>query len=112
MFYLTPQEKSVVLGLCLIVFTGTLVNIGLQKNIRVFNWLHTAQRNVPINRININQASIEDLLKVPGIGPKTAEFIVSYRRSHGAFTSFEPLLQAKGMSPQRYERIIKYLKVR
>lgn len=86
-----------------------MINIGLQKNIRVFNWLHTAQKNSPITRININRASVEDLLKVPGIGPKTAEFIASYRHTHGEFTDFEPLNQARGMNPQRYERIIKYL---
>lgn len=109
--YLTPQEKSVVLGLCLIVFAGTLVNIGLQKNIRVFNWLHIYQENIPINRIDINKASVEDLLRVPGIGPKTAEFIASYRLKQGAFKDFEPLHQARGMSPERYERIIKYFKI-
>ena len=88
-----------------------MINIGLQKNIRVFNWLHTAQKNAPINLININKASVEDLLKVPGIGPKTAQFIVSYRHTQGPFKDLEPLHQARGMNPQRYERIIRYLKI-
>ncbi len=111
MIHLTPQERAVVLGLCVIIFSGTLINIGLQKNMRVFNWLHTAQKSAPINQININKASVEDLLKIPGIGPKTAQFIVSYRHSQGEFKNLEPLYQARGMSPQRYEKITRYLKI-
>jgi competence protein ComEA len=81
------------------------------KNIRVFDWLHTAQKNSVSIQININKASVEELLRVSGIGPKTAEFIVSYRHSNGLFTNLEVLHQARGMSPSRYERIIKHLKI-
>ncbi len=111
MFHLTPQEKAVVLGICVIVFVGSMVNIGLQKNLRAFDWLHSTQKKSLVTAININQASVEDLLKVPGIGPKTAEFILKYRHSKGVFTSLEPLKQARGMSPQRYERLIQYFKI-
>ncbi len=111
MFHLTPQEKSVAVGLCVIIFLGTLVNIGLQKNLRVFDWLHTAQKKSLATAININHASVDDLLRVPGIGPKTAQYIAEYRHMNGPFTSLEPLQSMKGMSPQRYERIIKYLKI-
>jgi len=111
MFYLTPQEKSVVTSLCIIIFAGTIINIGMQKNLRAFDWLHTAQKKSLATAININRASVEDLLRVPGIGSKTAEYIMAYRHAQGPFTNFEPLHDAKGMSPQRYERIIKYLKI-
>ncbi len=111
MFHLTPQEKSVVTSLCVIIFAGTLVNIGLQKNLRAFDWLHTAQKKSLATAININRASVDDLLRVPGIGVKTAEYITTYRHTNGPFTSLEPLQLMKGMSPERYERIIKYLKI-
>ncbi len=100
-----------VVSLCVIIFCGTLVNIGLQKNLRLFNWLHSAQKGSLTTAININRASVDDLLRVPGIGPKTAEYIIVYRHTHGPFTDFDPLRGARGMSPQRYERIIKYLKI-
>ncbi len=88
-----------------------MVNIGLQNNLKIFDWLHTTQKKSLATAININRATVEDLLRVPGIGPKTAEYILGYRHSNGAFTSLEPLQQARGMSPQRYERLIKYLKI-
>ena len=111
MIHLTPQEKSVVISLCVIVFSGTIIHIGLQKDLRVFDWLHTAQKGSLVTAININNASIDDLLRVPGIGPKTAAYIMAYRHTNGAFTDLEPLLKARGMSPQRYERLLKYLKI-
>src|SRR5258708_6010077 len=111
MFYLTPQEKRVVLSLCVIVFCGTLVQIGLQKNLRVFDWLHSSQKSSLATAININRANVDVLLRVPGIGPKTADYIMAYRHTQGLFSDLEPLRQAKGMSPQRYDRIIKYLKI-
>ncbi|MBF0490224.1 MAG: helix-hairpin-helix domain-containing protein [Candidatus Omnitrophica bacterium] len=95
----------------MIVFAGTLINIGLQKNLRLFDWLHVTQKKTLATAININRATVEDLLKVPGVGFKTAEFILEYRHTKGSFTSLEPLRQARGMSPQRYERLIKYFKL-
>ncbi len=111
MFYLTPQEKSVVIGFCLIVFVGTMVNIGLQKEIKVFDWLHTTGKKTLVTAININQATVEDFLRVPGIGPKTAAYILEYRHTKGLFINLEPLLKAKGMTPERYERLKVYLKI-
>ena len=111
MFHLTPQERSVVLGLCLIVFSGTLINIGLQKNLRLFNWLHTAQKGSLLKPVDINRASVEEFLRIPGIGPKTAQFIISYRNQHKKIQDLDFLKQARGMTPERYERIIQYLKI-
>ena len=98
-------------GLCVIVFVGTIVHIGLQKDLKVFDWLHRTQKKSLATAININRSTVEDLLRVPGIGPKTAQFILDYRHSTGPFISLEPLLKAKGMTPERYERLLKYLKV-
>jgi competence ComEA-like helix-hairpin-helix protein len=110
-FYLTPQEKSVVTSLCVIIFVGTMVNIGLHKDLRLLEWMHTTQKKSLATAININHATVEDLLRVPGIGPKTAEFILDYRHTHGEFTTLEPLHEARGMSPERYERLTRYLKI-
>ena len=36
--------------------------------------------------LNINDASYHELIKLPGIGPKTADSIVEYRNVHGIIT--------------------------
>lgn len=47
--------------------------------------------------ININNASLEQLEKVKGIGNKKAQAIIDYRSKHGAFTEIEELTKVKGI---------------
>ncbi len=56
-------------------------------------------------KININAATVEDLQKLKGIGPRTAEEIVNYREANGPFYKAEDLMQVKGVGPKKYESI-------
>jgi competence protein ComEA len=55
--------------------------------------------------ININAASIEQLDKLPGIGPKTAAKIVEYRQKNGAFKKIEELMNVKGIGEKAFLRL-------
>lgn len=59
--------------------------------------------------IGINSAGIEEFMKLPGIGKKTAENIIEYRNKIGAFQSVEELLNVKGIGKSRLENIKKYI---
>jgi len=50
---------------------------------------------VPVNVNSADADTIADALA--GIGPKTAEKIVSYRQANGSFTRAEDLLMVKGI---------------
>jgi competence protein ComEA len=47
--------------------------------------------------VNINTASATELEGLPGVGPVTAEAILSHRTEHGAFTSVDQLLDVDGI---------------
>ena len=47
--------------------------------------------------IRINQATAAQLTALPGIGPSRARAIVAYRRENGPFTSLEQLLRIRGI---------------
>lgn len=47
--------------------------------------------------LNINNASIEQLEKMKGIGAKKAQAIVEYRLNNGNFASIEDLIKVKGI---------------
>ena len=47
--------------------------------------------------LNINNASIEQLEKMKGIGAKKAQAIVEYRLNNGNFSSVEDLIKVKGI---------------
>src|SRR6266849_6261008 len=65
----------------------------------------------PLQPINLNAATSEELQLVPGIGPATADKILLMRKSYGAFKSVDDLLAIKGLGKKRLEKMRKYLTV-
>jgi len=62
-------------------------------------------------KININTASKSELMKLPRIGPKTADKILAYRNTYGSFRSLNDLQKIKGIGPKTVEKLRVYAKV-
>ena len=62
-------------------------------------------------KININKANAQDLESVPGIGPSTAEKIVTYRNENGKFSSIDDLKNVTGIGEKKFESIKDYISV-
>lgn len=60
-------------------------------------------------RIEINSATIEDFVTLPGIGPVKAAAIVAYREEVGRFTDIANLLRVKGIGDKTLAKILPYL---
>lgn len=56
--------------------------------------------------VNINTASKEEFVGLPGIGEAMALRIVKYREQHGPFTSVDDLSHVKGIGRKKLEKII------
>jgi competence protein ComEA len=61
--------------------------------------------------IDINTATVEQLDSLPGIGTVKAQSIVTYRETHGDFSSLDQLLNVPGIGTALLEQIKPYLKV-
>lgn len=59
--------------------------------------------------LDINIATAQDFQKLPNIGPVIAQAIVSYRDSHGAFTTLEELQNVTGIGPKTYAAILPFI---
>jgi competence ComEA-like helix-hairpin-helix protein len=70
-----------------------------------------AKKKPPAQPVNINTATSEELQRVPGIGPATAEKILAMRKSYGAFKSVDDLLAIRGLGAKRLEKMRRYLTV-
>ena len=62
-----------------------------------------------IEQVNIQKAGKDELTRLPGIGPVTAERIVSYRNENGLFSKPEDLLNVSGIGPVTLENIRKHI---
>ncbi len=69
--------------------------------------------NVPPKpiKINVNQAQISELERVPGLGPKLSQRIIEYRKVNGPFHKLEDLIKVRGIGPKNLEQIKDYLTV-
>lgn len=56
-------------------------------------------------RININKATKEELMTLPGIGESKAEKIIAYREENGVFASPEGIMQISGIKDGLYNKI-------
>lgn len=75
-----------------------------------------ASRNGPAGApgrlVDLNRATVEELLTLPGIGPVIAERIVAFRNEHGGFVRPEDLKQVTGVGVKTFERIAPLVKTR
>ena len=59
--------------------------------------------------ININSATKEQLLKIPGIGEAKAKAIINYREKNGDFKTIEDIQNVEGIGSKLYEEIKIYI---
>lgn len=55
--------------------------------------------------VSINEASIDELDALPGVGPSTAAAIVAHRETNGPFASIDALADVRGIGPAKLEAI-------
>lgn len=63
-------------------------------------------------KIDLNTATKNDLVGLPGIGAGIAEEILLYRDEHGAFTSLDQLRRIKGIGRKKFEKLRPYIEIK
>jgi competence protein ComEA len=55
----------------------------------------------PTGPVNLNTATIDQLDRLPGVGPTTAAAIIAHRQQFGPFGSVDDLSAVKGIGPAK-----------
>ena len=64
-----------------------------------------------LDKVNINTASKEELMSLPGIGETKALAILAYRKEHGLFSSIEQLKDVEGIKEAVFSKIKVYIEI-
>ena len=72
----------------------------------------TLEENTVYNKlININTCTIDDLMKLKGLGEKKAYKIIEYRDQNGLFNTIEDIMKVSGIGESTYNAIKEYIEV-
>ena len=110
--YEVSKEKTLkdLIGYAKIKESADLSTLDLNQTLT-----HNKTYYIPINhqfeKININTATKEELQKLDGIAPITAQDIINYRTRYGPFKSITEIKNVPGIKDNKYEKIRDYITV-
>jgi competence protein ComEA len=70
-----------------------------------------ASSKTRVTVVELNYASVDTLMQLPGMSAELAQAIVAFRDRHGPFITIETLTQIKGITPKRLAKWRDYLRV-
>ena len=106
MFSLTPRERKALIFVGILILAGSLLKF---FNIEARDYHGPEEEVYSSSIINVNSASKERLEEIPGVGAVTALRIIDYRNKFGHFKSLEDLMKVKGIGPKKAAAFKKYI---
>lgn len=93
------------------VSSGTKVTIGGNPPSFAMEMMEAEKRLLYFIPINVNTASLDELMVVTGIGKKIARAIVGYRRKYGNFSCLDELKEVPGIGHNNFKKMKDYLTI-
>ena len=98
MIHLTLQEKKVLLFLSFLFAVGCGVTVFKKSSVCNSCLIDIYSNKTATGPLDINKATREELIALPGIGEKIAENIILLRSASGPFKNIEDLKKVKGVT--------------
>jgi len=65
----------------------------------------------PLRPIDLNSATVTELMQLPRVGAKTAERMVQFRKQHGGYRRIEEVMNVQGIGEKSFVRLRPFLTV-
>lgn len=122
------RQTYVLIGLALLIIAGAFVGISLSqpklydepKKLEVkvitpdtsYAETKTQKSSIEVTYpLDINTATLEELMTIDGLGEKRASAIIEYRNYLGRYTSVDQIIQIEGFGEETYKLVAGYLTV-
>ena len=104
---LTARERAAVLALtCALAIGSALAWAGPDRSgLRIVRASPARAALLPDRRIDVNTATYDELVMLPGIGPVRARAIIEERQRRGAYPCLDSLRRIRGIGPMTVERL-------
>ena len=96
--------------LCIAVYIG--VFIGRTQNTIAFSQTNNINANIVFEKIDLNEATFQELTAIPGIDSTIALAIIEYRETYGPYYKLKELLYVEGVTEILYEILKDYVCVK
>jgi competence protein ComEA len=111
MFAFTQQERLVALFFGIVILAGSLGNYLGKGSRPLGDFIRHAGTGAAQLKVDLNSATAEQLIQIPGIGEVLAHRIIDERQQNGPFQSREDLKRVKGIGPKIFEEIAPFIRV-
>lgn len=98
-------SKTYNLNLAAKLYDGQHILLDEELNLTESSDKSDMQSLASIKKININEANIEELETLPGIGETRAKDIINYRNTIGFFEEIEDILNVKGIGESTFDKL-------
>lgn len=103
---LLPQSDADALNRAALLTDGQKIVVPFAGEAQTPNPLTESEGGtMPNDKVNLNHATLAQLMTLPGIGEVKAQAIMQYRQEHNGFQTIDQLLQVNGIGSAIYSQI-------
>ena len=84
---------------------------GVRRHRHAHGGSHGAHKLAAGQSLDVNTATAEELVQLPGVGPSLAQRIVDYREQNGPFQTVDDLQNVPGVGPSKFERLAPFVRL-
>jgi competence ComEA-like helix-hairpin-helix protein len=110
---MTREESRIVGFLALSIVLGSVALLTLRLGRRSPELLSAVEVDLSsgesVSPVDVNRATFDELVAVPGIGPVLAQRILDLRESEGEFETLQELIRVRGIGEKTLRKIEPFL---